>query len=238
MKKLFSFTLAILITTISFAQSRIQSKTSSINPSTTPTAISFGVKAGLSSNGIRGEAAGNFQDLINLTNGAITTNNVMGFYAGGFLTIPVAEGISFEPGAYYSEKGYEMVGELNIKGLGFLGAGGKATLKTEYIDVPVLLKANLGGGLHIFAGPQFSFLSKANLHSSAGLLGIDLLSNDMDVTSKFNKMDVAATGGIGYTFGKGITLSASYDYGLSKIDANQNTKAYNQGFKIGLGISL
>ena len=237
MKKLLSFTLAIIFATISFSQTRIQSKTSALNPSKTSSNISFGVKAGFSSSGIRGDAANNFNNLLDLAGGAITTKNVMGFFAGGFATIPVGGGISLEPGAYYSEKGYEMDGSLNIKGLGFLGAGGKAKLGLTYIDMPVLLKADLGG-FQVFAGPQFSYLSKANLHSTAGLLGINLLSNDMDVTNQFNRWDVGVTGGIGYTFSKAITISASYDYGLSKLDANQNTSAYNNAFKVGLGISF
>ncbi len=31
---------------------------------------------------------------------------------------------------------------------------------------------------------------------------------------------------------------ASYEYGLSKLDANKNANAYNQAFKIGIGIDL
>ena len=130
-----------------------------------------------------------------------------------------------------------MTGKLNSKGLGFLSAGGTAKLGLDYLDIPVVLKVD-AGGFQLFAGPQFSYLSKANLHSTAGLLGINLFSNDMDVTSSFNRFDVGVTGGIGYTFTKGISLSASYDYGLSKIDANQNTNAYNQSFKVGLSVGL
>lgn len=231
MKKLFLLPLVIFITTLSFAQKKFHTQ------SQAPSTVSFGVKAGISSSGIRGEAANKFNDLVDLAGGTFTTKNVTGFFAGGFATIPVTPGLSLEPGVYYSEKGYEMTGQLNSKGLGFLSAGGTAKLGLDYIDVPVLLKVDVGG-LQLFAGPQFSYLSKANLHSTAGLLGINLLNNDKDVTSSFNGFDVGVTGGIGYTFSKGITLSASYDYGLSKIDANQNTKAYNNSIKVGLCVSL
>jgi len=101
-----------------------------------------------------------------------------------------------------------------------------------------VLRANLGGGLQLFAGPQFSYLMKANLNTTAGLLGIDLLDNNMDVTNNFNRWDVGVTGGLGYKLSNGININASYDYGLSKIDKNQNTKAYNNAFKIGIGIEL
>lgn len=230
MKKQFALALSLLITTFSFAQSKkIQSQA--------PADISFGIKAGFASSGIRGDAANSLNNLLDLTSGMVTTKNVTGFYAGGFATIPITAGMYLEPGAYYSEKGYQMVGTLNIKGVS-LGANATAALKSTYIDIPVLLKADLGSGLQFFAGPQVSYLAKANLHSSAGLLGINLLSNDMDVTSSFNRWDVGVTGGVGFTLTKGININASYDYGLSKIDANQSSKAYNNGFKVGAAISF
>jgi opacity protein-like surface antigen len=230
MKKQFLFVLAILISTISFAQKYTQVKTDPAKPT-------FGVRAGVLSSGIRGEASSNLSDLLSFTNGMVTKSNHTGFFAGAYASIPVSDGISLEPGLFYSQKGYDLNGELTIKGLGFLGANAKAKLQSDYIDIPVLLKANISG-LQLFAGPQFSYLSKANLHSTAGLLGINLLNNDMDVTGQFNRWDVGVTGGIGYKLTNGININASYDYGLSKLDKNQNTNAYNTAFKIGLGIEL
>ena len=232
MKKQFLFALALLISSLSFAQIKKSPVTSA---AVKPT---FGARAGVLSSGIRGEAAGNLDDLLSFANGMITTNNRTGFYAGVYATIPLSAGISFEPGLSYSQKGYELTGSLEGKTVGFLGANAKAKLQSEYIDIPVLLKANLGSGLQLFAGPQFSYLMKANLNTTAGLLGIDLLNNDMDVTKQFNQWDAAITGGIGYKLSNGININASYDYGLSKIDKNQNSKAYNHAFKVGVGIEF
>lgn len=237
MKKQFLFALTLLISSLSFAQFKTaQLKTSQMKA--IPAKSTFGVRAGVLSSGIRGEAAGNLEDLLSFADGMITTNNRTGFYAGVYATVPFTEGISFEPGISYSQKGYELTGSIEGKTIGFLGANAKAKLQTEYVDIPVVLKANLGGGLHLFAGPQFSYLMKANLNTTAGLLGIDLLSNKMDVTENFNRWDVGVTGGIGYKLSSGININASYDYGLSKIDKNQNTKAYNHAFKLGVGIEL
>ncbi|HUS03797.1 MAG TPA: porin family protein [Chitinophagaceae bacterium] len=236
MKKQFLFAAAILISAISFAQLRSpEGRSTQVISKAKPT---FGIRAGILSSGIRGEASNNLDDLLNFSNGMITTNSHTGFYAGGYASIPVGAGISLEPGAFYSQKGYEMTGSIESKTLGFLGAGAKAKLQSEYIDIPILLKANLGSGLQIFAGPQFSYLIKANLNTTAGLLGIDLLNNDMDVTKQFNQWDAAITGGIGYKLSNGININASYDYGLSKIDKNQNSKAYNYAIKLGVGIEF
>ncbi len=186
---------------------------------------------------MRGDAVNNLSNLLDFSGGAIKPNYVQGFFAGGHAVIPIDATIALEPGLYYSEKGYGLTGSLNIKGVGFLGASAKAQLQTQYIDIPVLMKVDVGG-LQLFAGPQFSYLMKANLKTTAGVLGFNLLNNNMDATEQFNRWDAAVTGGIGYKFGKGINISALYEYGLSKLDANKNANAYNQGFKIGVGIDL
>ena len=220
MKNKILLLIAIITSTFSFAQ--------------TP---SFGVKAGVTFSGMHGDVVDNFKNLLDFTDGRVTTKDYTGFFAGGFATLPLSESISIEPGVYYSQKGYELNGALNVKGLDFLNAGAKAVLQSQYIDVPVLLKANLGG-FQLFAGPQISYLARADLKTTAGILGINLLNKTIDATSQFNRWNAGVTGGIGYQFPNGISLTASYDYGLSRADANQNINAYNHAIKLGIGINL
>ena len=201
------------------------------------TAPSIGIKAGLASASMRGDAVNNLNNLLDYADGMVTTRNRTGFFAGAYATIPLSEKISLEPGLYYTQKGYELRGELGFKGLEFLGANAKATLQSDYIDIPLLLKANLGG-LQVFAGPQISYLAQSKLRSSAGVLGLNLFNNSLDATDQFNRWDMAATAGIGFQFKGGVNLSAAYDYGLSKVDANKNVNGYNSAIKIGLGISF
>jgi len=224
MKKQFLIALSICVSTISFAQ-------------VSSTAPTFGVRGGLISSGIRGDATNNLDNLLSFTNGAITTSNHTGFYGGVYASVPVTDMVSLEPGLFYAEKGYDLNGSLNIKGVGFLGANAKAKLQSTYIDIPVLLKVNISG-FQIFAGPQFSYLMKANLNTTAGLLGINLLNTNLDATQQFNRWDAAVTAGIGYKLSNGINISASYDYGLSKLDANKNANAYNNAIKLGVGIEF
>ena len=221
MKNAILLILSVLVSTFSFAQK----------------IPSFGVRAGVSSTGMRGNAVDNFKNLLDFSKGGITIKDYTGFFAGGFVNIPVNENFSIEPALYYSQKGYELDGALSIKGLDFLGASAKAVLQSQYIDVPVLLKANFNG-FQIFAGPQISYLAQANMKTTAGVLGINLLNKTMDATSQFNRWDAGITGGIGYQFTNGINIMASYDYGLTKVDANNNLNAYNRGVKLGVGISL
>ena len=221
MKKQILLFTTILISVISFSQSQ----------------SSFGVRAGITSSSMNGDAVNNLQNILDYTNGAITTSGQTGFFAGANASIPVSDLVSFEPGLYYSQKGYQIKGELNLKGVEFLGVNAKADLTSHYVDLPVLLKLNFNG-LQVFAGPQVSYLAKANLRTTAGALGFNILDKTMDATGQFNRWDAAVTGGIGYQFANGFSLSASYDHGLSKVDANQNLDSYNRGFKVGMGMKF
>lgn len=201
---------------------------------TTP---SFGVKAGVTSSAMKGEAIDNLNGLLDFTQDRITTNNKTGFFAGGYVTIPVSSQFAIEPALYYSQKGYEMKGELNIKGAEFLGINARAELASHYIDLPLLLKGNFSG-FQVFAGPQVSYLAKADLRTKAGVVGFNVLNKKMDATEQFNRWDAGITGGIGYQFKNGPSISASYDHGLSRADANKNLNAYNRSIKVGLGFSF
>src|SRR3954469_15538828 len=164
MKKQFLLASCLIISTLAIAQT-----------------ASFGVRAGISTSGMRGDAVNNLQNLLNFTNGMITTNNQTAFFAGGYASVPLSGVISVEPGVYYSQKGYELNGALNVKGVDFLGATAKAKLNSHYIDIPVVIKANMNG-LQLFAGPQFSYLLDAGLRTTAGVLGFNLLNTNMDAT--------------------------------------------------------
>lgn len=186
---------------------------------------------------MKGDAVNNLQDLLEYTNGAITTSGHTGFFAGANASIPVSDLVSVEPGLYYTQKGYEMNGKIGLKNLEFLSANAKAKLTSNYIDLPVLLKLNFNG-LQLFAGPQVSYLAKADLRTTAGALGFNVLDKTMDATDQFNRWDVGLTSGLGYQFPNGFNISASYDHGLSKVDANRNLDSYNRNFKVGIGFNF
>lgn len=198
---------------------------------------SFGIRAGASAATIKGDAANSLTNLIDYTNGAIKESSRTGFFGGAYVNIPLGGNISVEPALYYSQKGYELKGELGIKGAEFIGANARARLTSHYIDLPVVLKADLGG-FQVFAGPQVSYLANASVRTTAGVLGFNLLNKRMDASEQFNRFDAGITGGIGYKFANGVNITAAYDHGLSRIDANQSMNAYNRSVKVGLGFSF
>ena len=206
--------------------------------SSTKAQITYGVQAGVSIANWKGDALQSLNNVVDLSNGIITTKSKTGFTVGGYVNIPVSNKISFEPGLQYSQKGYTMQGNLKIDALKFLGANASAKVEANYIDVPLVLKAEVAKGLSIYAGPQLSYLVKNNLHLNAGVLGISLYNNKIDITDNFNRVDMGIAGGIGYKFDNGFNIKAGYDYGLSKLDKNNTFKAYNRVAKITVGFSF
>ena len=221
MKKKFLLILSLFISTISFAQFK----------------ISYGFRAGVSSADMRGDAVQSLNDVLDFAKDYVSTGSRTGFYTGTYVGIPLGNTFSVESGLNYAQKGYQLKGSLNVKGVSILGVNAKVQLQMNYVEMPVLLKANFGG-LQLFAGPQISYLLNADLKASAGALGFNVLSYKLPVTSQFNHWDAGITGGIGYQFGNGLNLAASYDYGLSKVDANKNFTAYNRMMKIGIGFNF
>jgi hypothetical protein len=198
------------------------------------TKTSFGIRAGLSNARLQGDAVTHLNNLVELADGMVTSGSRTGFFAGTYASLPVSEIFTVEPAVYYAQKGYALQGNLAMKGMEFLGAGAQARLNLHYIDVPVLLKANING-FQVFAGPQVSYLAQADLRTTAGVLGINLLNNNLDATTQFNRWDAGVTGGIGYQFANGVNLTAAYDHGLSRVDANKSLNSYNRAFKVGVG---
>lgn len=212
--------------------------TSFIIMTSTKAQISYGVQAGMDIANWKGDAIQSLNNVVDLSNGFIGTKSRTGFNIGGYLTIPVTEQLSFEPGLQYAQKGYAMQGDLKIDALKFLGVNASAKLEANYIDVPLVLKAEVAKGLSIYAGPQLSYLTKASLHINTSVLGISLLNKRLDLTDNFNRMDVGIAGGVGYAFDNGFNIKAGYDYGLSKLDKNDNFKAYNRVIKLSVGFSF
>ena len=134
------------------------------------------------------------KQVLNFTNGVVSTGPVTGFYGGGYANISVSNNFSVEPGLYYSTKGYAITGSYTVKGFDILSANAKAALHSSYIEMPLLLKANFNG-LQVFAGPQLSYLTNASVKTSAGLAGINLYTGNMDITSQINRWDAAITAG-------------------------------------------
>lgn len=200
--------------------------------------VSYGVRSGVNFAKWQGDDLQIIEDLLDKTDGYLVTKGRTGLHIGGYVHIPISETVSFEPGLEYSKKGYSIKGDFQIPVLKYFGINIGAQVQSHYIDIPLVLKANVYKGFQVYAGPQVSYLVRSTLNAKLGVLGISIFNKGFGITERFNKVDLGLTGGLGYQFDNGINVQAGYDYGLSKLDKNDNYAAYNRVVKISVGYTF
>ncbi len=200
--------------------------------------VTYGLMAGANFSKWQGDDLQIVEDLVEKTDGWLVTKGKTGFHVGGYVNIPISQTFSFEPGLAYSKKGYSIKGDLKIDALKFLAINAGAQVQQHYIDMPLHLKAKLGKGLNVYAGPQVSYLVRSTLNAKLGVLGISLFNKGIGITERFNKVDLGLSGGVGYQFDNGINLRAGYEHGLSKLDKNDNYDAHNRVLKVSVGYTF
>lgn len=160
-------------------------------------AVSIGVKGGL-----------NFANVDASSVGAVY-NSRTGYHAGAFASFKFTK-LAIQPEFIYSQQG------TSVSGVDY---------SLGYINIPILLKFYLIGGLNIQAGPQFGFLSSA---TAAGV----------DIKSSLKSSDTSIALGAGFDISK-LSIDARYNMGISEInDSAAMTATKNQVFQLSLGYKL
>ncbi|HMK04276.1 MAG TPA: porin family protein [Ferruginibacter sp.] len=200
--------------------------------------VSFGIRNGINFSKWEGDDLQVVEDLVDKTEGYIVTKGKKGLHFGGYVNIPISQTFSFEPGLQYSKKGYGIKGDFQIPALKYFGIDIGAEVQSHYIDIPLVLRANVYKGFQVYAGPQFSYLVRSSLNAKLGILGITLFNKGIGITGRFNKADLGLTGGIGYKFENGFNIQAGYEHGLSRLDKNENFDARNRVLKFSVGYNF
>lgn len=204
--------------------------------SSSPTdGVKIGIRAGYNGMNWEGDAVESAKNLLDYTDGNVQLKMRHGFHAGAYLSLPLGSGIELEPGLLYSQKGVVMEGNVPGNVGEMLSAKATITNKSEYLDVPLLLRFYVADGFNLFAGPQVSFLLSNKVNVKAGALGFNALDRDFDWNSGQRKVDVGLAAGVGYQFQNGFNVNGGYDFGLTTIDDNATYKTYNRGFKASIG---
>ncbi|WP_345164426.1 porin family protein [Nibribacter koreensis] len=197
--------------------------------------MKVGFRGGYGMAGWQGETMKSVNDMLEFTDGNVKTKMRPGFHGGMYVSIPLGAGFEFEPGVQYAQKGMVLEGTVPGKAGEYMNAKVTVTNKSDYIEVPLLAKLYVAGGLNLFAGPQVSLLVNNKLNVSAGALGISAYNNDFDWDMGQRQIDVGMAAGLGYQFANGLNLSGSYDMGLTTVDEGADYKTYNHGFKGSIG---
>ena len=160
---------------------------------------SFGVKGGVNSATLNGDIEGN--------------KSLIGFNAGLFAEIALADSFYIQPELIYSTQGTDDYQQLLSK----------TKLNLDYINLPIMFKYDVANRFYLEAGPQVGFLVSAK-------------RDDVDVKDLFEKTDFGANFGLSYGFTENVFAQARYNIGLSDIYKNEGTdKVSNAVLSFSLG---
>jgi hypothetical protein len=176
-----------------------------------------------------------FQGGINLANGTVdpdlSTTTRTGMMGGAAFEIEFTDVFSIQPELLYVQKGAKF--EDTEMGIPF-----KATLKFDYIEIPVLLKATFGSSdfkPFVFFGPNLGF----NIGSE---LEIEVMGDTetVDTKDETEGTDFCLDFGAGGEFPIGqstdLFISARYSLGLTDIVKDPDASAKTTGIQIMVGV--
>jgi hypothetical protein len=173
------------------------------------------------------EAGVSISNTVNAYNSKFSTGAITGFQGGIMFELPLFYPLSFAPEVLYSQKGYATP-----------TADGNFTQRTQYIDVPVLIKFKVGPIFNIYLGPQVSYLlSTQNTWDN----GMQVTNEHYYATSGYHHV-FSGVGGVSFDLGHYVELHARYviDFQPIKPDGGATyLESYkNQVWQIGLGFKL
>ena len=168
-------------------------------------------------------------DLSNTTsqyNANFSTNTLWGFQGGLTLSLPLIYPLSIEAEGLYSQKGYTAQTQ-----------SGNFTQRTSFIDVPLLLKFNVGPVLRLYAGPQYSFLLNTTNTYDNGFVVTDQKYYDNTNT----KPILDGVLGVGFDLNRYVELRARYTLDLkstSSVNSAYQPDYRNQVWQFGLNFKF
>ena len=176
----------------------------------------LGLKAGVNFSTLRGDLIdavidGSDVEVLQFKTGT-------GFVAGGFYAIPVGGALYIQPEVLYQRR----VSKFDFNELAEVlgaGAGLSASVRAEYLQIPVLLKWQPGiEGVRatLFAGPALAF--RLSAEARAEFMG---MTETEDLKDQTASTDFGLVFGAGVAFGS-FGLEARYDLGLSNVNSEED----------------
>lgn len=174
----------------------------------------FGIKGGL-----------NMSNLYK--NDADDKNVLFGFNAGLYATLPISDFVAIQPELLFTTRGSEL--EYDNP-----GDNQKIKFKLNYIELPLLVRANITKNFNIHAGGYASYLVSSKVTGEGPLE----FENEFD-TDDFNKFDAGLAAGIGVDFNP-LSVGLRYNYGLTTIvkDGDNSSDFKNSNLSLYLSYRL
>jgi Outer membrane protein beta-barrel domain len=159
--------------------------------------VQFGLKAGV--------------NVANLdVSGGSDFDSRTSFHVGGLAHIHLSKHFAVQPELYYSGQG---------------GKNSDGTLKTDFINLPVLLQYMAGTGFRLQTGPQVGFLTRAEFEEG---------NVEVDVKDGYEPVDFSWVFGASYIFPSRLGFDARYNLGITNIRESSSPDYKNRVFAIGM----
>jgi len=157
------------------------------------------------------KAGVNIADLkIENTNNDVTDNRI-GFHGGLAAHIHLGQQWAFQPELLYSQEGAKI---------------GDATVKLDYVNLPLMIQYMFNNGFRVEAGPQFGLLVNSKYSASSG--------TDINADKDFKTPNVGLGFGLNYLSYSGLGAGARYNLGLSNIGETGNAEVKTRNLQVSL----
>jgi len=167
------------------------------------------------------DVGGNIANTVSAYNSNFSTGTLAGLHAGLSLDIPILYPLSLDFEGIYSQKGYTAV-----------TPSGNFTQRTQFIDVPLLLKFNAGPILRLYVGPQYSFLLSTQNTYDNGFV----VTNQQYYNNTGTSAILDGVAGVGLQFSRYVELRAKYMIDLkstSSVNSAYQPDYRNQVWQLG-----
>ncbi|MEG2079890.1 porin family protein, partial [Chryseobacterium sp.] len=208
MKKLI-LGLAVTASSLAFAQTTTTKSMSSSD-------VRFGIKGGMNVSSLSKD--GTLED----------QGSKIGFNAGLFATIPVAESFSIQPEVLYTQYGekYDQV---------VLGNRYSRARHLDYVAVPVMFQYNFVPNFYVEAGPEFGVLVSAK-NKFKNETNNNVITESGNYKDDLNSFNLGIGLGAGYYFTDNIGVTARYVAGVTDVNKdrpNGSDAVRNNTFQVG-----
>ncbi|MCU4176501.1 porin family protein [Carboxylicivirga sp. N1Y90] len=169
--------------------------------------VKFGVKAGTNIASITGDDG---EGLDSRTS----------FVFGGFAKFELSEKFAFQPELLYSMQG--AAGSESYEGVNV-----DVTMKTDYLNIPLMAKYYVTEGFSLQAGPQVGFLLSAKFKMEA-----NGQEEEEDIKDQMKGVDFGLNFGAGYELDFGLGFDVRYNLGLTNVADYDEADGKNGVFQI------
>lgn len=164
--------------------------------------IGIGLKGGL-----------NFANL-NTSDFEGTFKSRTGYHFGAFALIKLTK-IGIQPEIIFSQQG----SKVKSPDLGSVEAN------FSYMNIPIMLKLYTVAGINLQVGPQFGFLTSADI-------------GDEDYKEEMKGSDISIGVGAGWDLPFGLSIDGRYNFGVKNVSDASGAEIKNQVWQVSLGYKI